>query len=158
MNPTELRKLADALEQSDPNYESGARAIINACAYLRQQADAIGRAQPESVAQIIVERDALLSKLQRVVFERDMLVAHGVPQPATQPPPVAAMVRWRSVRTEARIAYDGADHFTDWSAWEPATLDYALAVTDPARNKPEIFQYTPLYGDPTLITAHTGKL
>ena len=48
--------------------------------------------------------------------------------------PVAALIRHRSLQTEARIAHDGCDHYSDWSDWEPATVQHALAVTDPARN------------------------
>lgn len=49
---------------------------------------------------------------------------------------VAAQVRWRRLRTPARTAFDGQDHFSEWGQWEPCTLSYALAVTDPQRNTP----------------------
>lgn len=57
---------------------------------------------------------------------------------------VAALVRWRHLRTPARIAFDGKDHFSEWGEWEPCTLSYALAVTDPQRNTPALYEMRPL--------------
>lgn len=55
-------------------------------------------------------------------------------QPATGEP-VAALVRSRRIRTPAHCAFDKKDHYSEWSDWEPCTLSYARAVTDPARDK-----------------------
>jgi hypothetical protein len=61
--------------------------------------------------------------------------------------PVAALLRYKTVQTPARLAFDGKDHYRDWTDWEPCTLKYAQAKTDPASNYDEtaIYEMQPLY-------------
>jgi len=57
-----------------------------------------------------------------------------VKQPQVEQEPVACLVRTRSLRTPSDISADGKNHFCDWGAWEPESLAYGRAVTDPSRN------------------------
>ncbi|MBU0792037.1 MAG: hypothetical protein KKC55_16435 [Gammaproteobacteria bacterium] len=63
--------------------------------------------------------------------------------------PVACMVRHRHIITEARIAADGQDHFSQWTDWYPNSLEYGKAVTDPGRNNPVCYEMAPLYDYPS---------
>lgn len=72
--------------------------------------------------------------------------ALSAPKPQGVPEPAAALVRHRSLQTEARIAHDKKDHYSEWSEWEPTTLKYAMAVTHPSRNSdPRLFEMQPLF-------------
>lgn len=62
--------------------------------------------------------------------------------------PVAYQVRYRSLMTPARIAFDGQNHYREWSDWDPCTVSYAKAVTDPQRNREgsdAIYEARPLF-------------
>lgn len=74
-------------------------------------------------------------------------------QPSTGEP-VAALVRSRRIRTPAHCAFDKKDHYSEWSDWEPCTLSYARAVTDPARDRGllPLYEMLPLYTHPAMVT------
>lgn len=62
--------------------------------------------------------------------------------------PVAYMVRHKSLVCPASIAFDGKNHYREWSEWKPESVSYAKAVTDPARNAEGcdcIYEARPLY-------------
>lgn len=61
--------------------------------------------------------------------------------------PVACIIRSRSLITQANAAIDGKDHFSAWSEWEPSSLEYGQAVTDPDRNDPACYEMKPLYAE-----------
>ena len=67
--------------------------------------------------------------------------------------PDAYMVRYRHVLTEASKAADGKDHFSQWGKWEPASIEYAEAVTHPGRNNPVCYEMKPLYASPPAPVA-----
>ena len=50
------------------------------------------------------------------------------------PEAVSAIVRRRNITTTAHAASDKKDHYSDWSEWRNESIDFAKAVTDPARN------------------------
>lgn len=79
-------------------------------------------------------------------------------QPAA-PEPVAALVRSRRIRTPAHCAFDKKDHYSEWSDWEPCTLSYARAVTDPARDRGllPLYEMLPLYTHPAPSAPATGE-
>lgn len=82
---------------------------------------------------VATEHYAKAKDYDRLKHELRLSRTAPAPRPAGGEP-VAALIRHRSLQTEARIAHDGCDHYSDWSDWEPATVQHALAVTDPARN------------------------
>lgn len=67
--------------------------------------------------------------------------------------PDAYMVRYRHVLTEASKSADGKDHFSQWGKWEPASIEYAEAVTHPGRNNPVCYEMKPLYTSPPAPVA-----
>ena len=71
---------------------------------------------------------------QQVLDSIELLRVATTQQLATGEP-MAALVRSRRIRTPAHCAFDKKDHYSEWSDWEPCTLSYARAVTDPARDK-----------------------
>ena len=59
--------------------------------------------------------------------------------------PVACLIRSRNILTQASIAVDGKDHFSAWSEWEPSSIEYGRAVTDPIRNEPVCYEMELLF-------------
>jgi len=73
--------------------------------------------------------------------------------------PVACLTRSRNILTQASVAVDGKDHFTAWSEWEPGSIEYGRAVTDPLRNDPACYEMELLFKEqpaPVAVT-HTMK-
>lgn len=74
-------------------------------------------------------------------------LAEHAAQQAAQPvaqEPVACLIRSRSC-TDARLCHNKRPSFGEWGDWQPATLAHGLAVTNPSRNDPKVWDMLPLY-------------
>lgn len=124
------RRLAETLRIASSNYER----IVGA---LRAE---------------LASKDEIMRAWQRAAERKNQIAADAQARVAEleKQEPVACMIRSRI----SHFRWDEEEQQSIlWSEWAVATLTHGEAVTDPARNTPEVWQMKPLYAAPVAQAA-----